>query len=92
VIWLGSMSGGKPDFISVLYSPKARMRSGSDHIVTSCPREETPGSRLSRTRVQAGQVRMACWKDSGPVPHRGQVGSGFSSDHEECGEREGGYS
>jgi len=76
------MSGGKPVFVSVMYSPRARMRRGSDYIVASCAREETSFSRRSRTRVRAGQVRMACWKDSGPVPHRGQVGSGFSSNHE----------
>ena len=29
-----------------------------------------------------GRVRMACWKDSGPVSHCAQVGSGFSLDHE----------
>jgi len=76
------MSGGKPVFVSVMYSPSARMRRGSDHIVASCAREETSFSRRSRTRVRAGQVRMACWKDSGPFPHRGQVGSGFSSNDE----------
>jgi len=75
------MSGGKPVFVSVMYSPRACMRRGSDHIVASCAREETSFSRRSRARVRAGQVRMACWKDSGPVLHRGQVGSGFSSNH-----------
>jgi len=76
------MSGGKPVFVSVIYWPSARMRRGSDHIVASCAREQTSLSRRPRTRVRAGQVRMACWKDSGPVSHRGQVGSGFSSTHE----------
>jgi len=76
------MSGGKPVFVSVMYSPSARMRRASDHIVTSCTREETSFSRKSRTRVRAGQVRLACRKDSGPVSHRGLVGSGFSSNHE----------
>jgi len=76
------MSGGKPLFVSVMYSPSARLRSGSDHIVVSCASEETSFSRSSRTRVRAGQVRLACWKDSGPVSHRGQVGSGSLSNHE----------
>jgi len=80
-LWSGSMSGGKPVFVSVMYLPKACMRWGLDHIATSCPREERAFSRPSRTRVRAGQVRMACWKDSGPVSHRGQVRSGFSSNH-----------
>jgi len=71
------MAGGKPVFVFVMYSPRARMRMGSDHIVPSPTREETSFSRSSRTRVRAGQVRMACWKDSGPVLHRGQVGLGL---------------
>jgi len=58
--WSGSMSGGKPVFVSVIYSPSARMRRGSDHIIASCAREETSFSRRSRTRERAGQVRMAC--------------------------------
>jgi len=58
------------------------MRMGSDHIVGSCATEETSFSGRFRTHVRAGQVRMACWKDSGPVSHRGQVGSGFSSAQE----------
>jgi len=70
-----------------MYSPSARVRWGLDHIVASCSREETSFSKLSRTHARAGQVRMACWKDSGPVSHRGQVGSGFSSNHEEWAAR-----
>jgi len=58
------------------------MREGSDHIGASSAREETSFSRRFRARVRAGQERMACWKDSGPVSQRGQVGSGFSSDQE----------
>jgi len=76
------MSGGNPVFVSVMYSPSARIRRGSDHIVASCAREETSFSRRPGTRVRAGQVRMACWKDSGPVSHCGHVGSGFLSNHE----------
>jgi len=76
------MFGGKPVFVSVMYSPSAGMRRGSDHIVASCASEETSFSRGSQTRVRAGQLRIACWKDSAPVSHRGQVGSGFSSNHE----------
>jgi len=76
------MSEGKPVFVSVMYSPKAGIRRGSDHIVASCPREETSFSRRSRTLARAGQVRMACWKDSGPFSQREQVGSGFSLNHE----------
>jgi len=76
------MSGGKPVFVVVMYSPSARMRRGSDHVVASCAREETSFSRRSRGSSRAEQLRMACWKDSGPIPQCGQVGSGSSSDHE----------
>jgi len=76
------MSGGKPVFVSGMYSPSARTRRGSDHIVGLCARVETSFSRRSRPRVGAGQVRMAWWKDSDPVPHQGEVGSGFASNHE----------
>ena len=80
--WSGSMSGGKPVLVSVMYSPRARRRVGWDHIGASCAREETSFSRRFRACVRAGQVRTACWKDSGPVSQRGQVGSGLSSDQE----------
>jgi len=73
------MSGEKPVFVSVMYSPRARMRRGSVHKVASHPREETSFSRRLLTLAQAGQVRMACWNDSGALPQRGQVRSGFSS-------------
>ena len=76
------MSGGKPVFVMEMYWPRARRRCGSDHIVALCPREALCFSKLSRTRARAGQVRMVCWKDSGPVSHRGQVGLGFLSNHE----------
>jgi len=81
------MSGGKPVFVSVMYSPSARIRRGSDHVDASCAREETSFSRRSRARWLAGQVRMACVKVSGSIPHRGQVGSGFSSNHAVCAAR-----
>ena len=81
-LWSGSLSGGKPVLVSVMYSPSARLRWGLDQIIASCQREETSFSRTSQTHVRAGQVRIACWKDSGPVWYRGQVGSGFSSNHE----------
>ena len=76
------MSRGKLVFVSVMYSPRARMRVGSDHIGSLCAREEASFSRRFRTRVRAGQVRTACWKHSGPVSQRGQVGSEFPSDQE----------
>ena len=57
---VGSMSGGKPVFVSVMYSPSAGMRRGSDHVVASYAREETCFSRRSRARWRAGQVRTAC--------------------------------
>jgi len=81
------MSRGKPVFVSVIYSASARMRMGWDHVVASCAREGTSFSRRSRTRLRAGQVRMACWKDSGPMSNRGQVASGSSLDHEEWAAR-----
>jgi len=63
------MAGGKPVFVVVMYSPKARMRRGSVHRSASGPREETSFSKRSRTLFRPGQVRMACVKDSGSVPH-----------------------
>jgi len=84
----GVMSEGKPVLVSVMYSPKARMTRGSVHRSASGRREETSFSRRSRAMLRAGQVRMACAKVSRSVPHRGQVGSGFSSNHEVCAARE----
>jgi len=78
------MSGGKPVFVSVMYSPKARTRRGSVHRSASGPRDETSFSRRSCALVRAGQVRTACVKVSGSIPHRAQVGSGFLSNHEVC--------
>jgi len=54
------MSGGKPVFVSVIYSPSARMRRGSDQVVASRAREETSFRRRSRARSRAGHARMAC--------------------------------
>jgi len=65
----GGVSGGKPVFVVMIYSPKARMRRGSVHRSASGPREETSSSKRSRTLFLVGQVRMACMKDSGSVPH-----------------------
>ena len=81
------MSGGNPVLVSVMYSPKGRTRRGSVRRSASGPRAETSFSMRSRTLVQAGQVSMACVKVSGSIPHRGQVGSGFSSNHEVCAAR-----
>jgi len=76
------MSGGKPVFVVVMYSPRARSRWGSVNKLASWPREETSFSRRSRSLVRAGQERMACWNVSGLVSHRGQVRLGSSSDQE----------
>jgi len=76
------MSGGKPVLVSEMYSPRARIRWGSDHKAASCPRVETSFSRRSRSLARVGQVRMAWWKVSGSVPQRGQVGFGLSSNQE----------
>jgi len=76
------MSGGKPVFVSEMYSPRARMSSGSVHSAASCPREETSFSSRFLDSDRAGQARMACWKDSGSIPHQGQDVVGFSSNQE----------
>jgi len=76
------MSGGNPVLVSVMYSPRAPMRWGSVHRLASCPREETSSSRRFRALERAGQVRIACVKDSGLISHRGQVVSGFRSNQE----------
>ena len=65
----GVMSGGKPVFVSVIYWPKAGMRRGSVHRWAFGLREEMSFSRRSQTLVRAGQVRVACMKVSGSVPH-----------------------
>jgi len=65
------MSGGKPVFVSDMYSPEARMRWGSVQSTALCPMEMTSFSRRFQGLTRAGQVRIASWKDSGPVPHRG---------------------
>jgi len=76
------MSGGKPVFVSEMYSPRAGLRPSLVHSGASCPREETPFSKRSLAPDRAGQVRRACWKDSGPIPPPGQVGLGFSANQE----------
>jgi len=76
------MAGGKPVFVVVMASPRAGIRWGSVHMLSSCPREETSFSRRSRSLARAGQERMACWNVSGSILQRGQVRLGFSSDHE----------
>ena len=76
------MSGGKPVFVFVMYSPRARIRWGLDPSVASRPREETSFTRRSRSLAWAGQVRIACRKFSGSVAQRGQVWSGSSSNQE----------
>jgi len=58
------MSRGKPVFVSVLYSPKTRMRLGSVHSLVSCPREEISGNKKSQTLVRAGHV-TASWVVAG---------------------------
>jgi len=72
------MSGGKPVFVSVMYSPSARMRWGSDQIVVLCLREETSFSRRSRTCVRAGQVSMLAGTTLVRSRIVGRLGLGFS--------------
>jgi len=81
------MSGGNPVLVCVMYSPKARTRRGSVHRLASGPRDETSFTRRSRALFRAGKVRTAWVKVSGSIPHRWQVGSGFSSNHELCAAR-----
>ena len=70
------MSGGKPVLVVVMYSPRARIRCGSDHRLESWPREETSFSRRSRSLDRAGQERTACRNVSGSIfaPWTGEVG------------------
>jgi len=76
------MSGGTPVFVTEMYSPRGRMRSRSVHSGASCLREETSFSCRFLDSDRARQVRMACWKDSGSIPHWGLVVLGFSSKQE----------
>ena len=78
----GTMSGGKPVLVSVMYSARARIMWGSVDSVASRPREETAFNRRFRALVQAGQVRMACWNDSGSISQQGHVMSGSSLNQE----------
>ena len=71
------MSGGKPVFVGEMYFLRARMRAGSVHSMAPCPREEPSLSWRLLVLDRAGQVRMACGKESGSSLHRGQVVSGF---------------
>jgi len=78
----GIMSGGKPVLVVVMYSPRARIRCGSDHRLESWPREETSFSRRSRSPDRAGQDRRACRNVLGSISHRGQVRLGSSSNQD----------
>ena len=81
----GIMFGRKLVFMSEMYSPRAHIRWGSVSIRASCLREETSFSRWFGTLERVGQVRMACWNDSGSVPQRGQDVLEFSSNEEGWG-------
>jgi len=76
------MSGRKPVLVCVMYSARACLGWDLVHSLTSCPREETSGSRRFLATDRGGQVMMACWKDSGSIRHRGQVVSGFLANPE----------
>jgi len=71
------MSGGKPVFVSEMYSPSGHMRLGSDQSAALCLPEETFFSTSLLAPDRAGQVRMACWKDSGPILHWDMLCRGF---------------
>jgi len=81
------MSGGNPVLVSEMYSPKACVGWGLVHSGAWCPREGPSFNRRSRVLEGAWQVRMACSKDSGLVPHLGQVVSGFWWTQGGCGAR-----
>jgi len=67
------MLGGKPDLVSEMYSPRARMRLGSDQSEASCLMEGTSFSRRFLAPDRAGQVRMeGFW--SGSTTGAGGVG------------------
>ena len=71
----GIMSGGKPVLVVVMYSPRTRIRWGSDHKLASWPREQTSFSWRSRSLDRAGQESMACRNVSGAIsaPRTGEV-------------------
>jgi len=74
---LEAMAGRRPVLVPEMCWPKARMRWGVVHRGASGPREETSCCRRSQVPERAGQVRMACLKDSGSFPQRGQDVLGF---------------
>ena len=74
----------KPLLVLVMYSPRASTRGGSFQRELSGQTSKTSFSRTSRARLQAGQRRLACSKDSGWTLNWGQVVSGSWSNQEGC--------
>ena len=73
----GFISGGKPVLVLGMYWPGAVIREGSFQMGLSASTPVSFFSRRSRGREWEGQWRIACWKDSGSIRHRGQGSSGF---------------
>jgi len=63
------MSGGIPVVVSLMYSPSARIRRGSDHIVASCAREQASDPCAGRAGVDG--LLAGLW--SSPTPWTGWV-------------------
>ena len=67
------MSGGKPVWVAVINWPNACMRGPNDQRGLPSSRGVTSLSRRALSWFLFGQCRIACVKDSGAEPQRGQV-------------------
>ena len=70
-----------------MYWPSARMRGPDDQMGLPSSTEVTSPSRRALSRDLFGQCRIACAKDSGAEPQRGQVVLGRSLHQEGWAER-----
>ena len=78
----GHISGGNPVWVAMINRPSACMRGPDDQRGLLSSKEVTSPSRRDLSRFFFGQWRIACVKDSGSEPQRGQVSLG-SSLHQE---------
>ena len=74
----GYISGGKPVWVAMMNWLSACVRGPDDHRGLPSSKEVTSPSRRDLSQSFFGQCRIACVKDSGPEPQRGQVSLGSS--------------
>ena len=81
------MSGGKPVWVTVMNWPSACVRGFDVQRGLPSSREVTSPIRRVLSRALVGQCKIACVKDSGAEPHRGQVSFGSWLHQEGCAAR-----